>query len=59
MNSKKTSLYFFSIQILFLFDIYIYIYIYILLQQFMVVTISLGWLVVDQMQYNLVSAQYL
>ena len=40
--------------------IYIYIYtcIYIL-QQFMVVTISLGWVVVDRKRYNLESTQYL
>ena len=36
-------------------DIYIYIY----TQQYMVVTISLGGLVENQMQYNLESAQYL
>ena len=38
-------------------EIYIYIYIYI--EQYMVVTISLGGLVADQMWYNLKSAQYL
>ena len=36
----------------------VYIYIYIL-QQYMVVTISFGGLVTDQMQYNLGIAQYL
>ena len=41
-------------------SIYIYIYIYIyILQQCMVVTISLGRFVADQMRYNLESAQYL
>ena len=38
--------------------IYIYMYIYILLQ-YMVVTISLGEFVIDQMRCNLESAQYL
>ena len=39
--------------------IYIYIYIYIILQQYMVVTISLSGFMPDQMHYNLESAQYL
>ena len=38
--------------------VYIYIYIYIL-QKYMVVTISLGGFVSDQMRYNLEGAQYL
>ena len=38
---------------------YIYVYIYIHMQNCMVVTISLGGFVADQMRYNLGSAQYL
>ena len=39
-------------------SIVVHVYIYIL-QQFMVVTISRSGLVVEQMRYNLESAQYL
>ena len=51
-NSFKNSF----IQIISVQSIYIYIYI---LQQYRVVTISLGRFMADQMQYNLKSAQYL
>ena len=47
-----------TVEYIYIYIQHIYIYIYIL-QQFLVVTISLDWLVVDQMQFNLESAQYL